>query len=97
MTTTVIDSDSVAGRNTTSSGRGPGHCQLVHRCTGYCHAPNRTKGGWGGGKGRDGRGGLVGGINHTLMYNSLIIFTVSFPTTAPVNPSAHTTVAPFRA
>ena len=27
--TTVIDSDIVAGRNTTSSGRGPGHSQLL--------------------------------------------------------------------
>ena len=51
-TTTVIDSDIVAGRNTTSSGRGPGHWQLVHRWTGYFHVPNRTRGGWGGEEGR---------------------------------------------
>ena len=53
------------------------------------------------GRGGEGRGGegRGGGINHTQStYNSLIIFTVSFPTTAPgLLPSPHTTVVPFKA
>ena len=42
--------------------------------------------------------GCIGGWDHSyIIYHSLIIFTVSLPTTAPLLPSTHTTVVPFRA